>query len=112
MIGFKFLSTTKRPILDSILTEHELIDISEYCSDVCNGEYSGDVYYPQITFIDKRVVNGSVTRINLDFYKNEKIISFGINVTIRGILYVFTVSSVHITSTHHDMIRYELHEEL
>ena len=41
MKEFKFLHRSKRPILDSVLTEDELTYIREYCVDIARGE-SGD----------------------------------------------------------------------
>ena len=117
MIDFKFLQS-KRPILDSLLTEEEITNIREYCVDIANGNTDDLLkYYHSIGIIEKSFLDGVLRRIAINFYPVSHELSrihMEIDVSTYGIFYVFTERYMDVTYlTHRDTITYHyLNEEL
>ena len=84
MKEFKFLYTTKRPILEKVFTEEELTHISEYCVDMANGLRGNYMlkYYQAIGLVEKRFIDGELSGLSINFYKLDMRIFMRIEINV------------------------------
>ena len=118
MRAFKFLEKPKRPILDSLLTEEDITVIREYCVDIARNDCDNLIeYYPYIGLLGKSFLGGVLSRISINFYPSSRDeisrIHMEIDVSTRGISYVFTVRYMDVVSLSHSTFEYaEIYEQI